>query len=133
MVNLGETPLDQVDLKTDGVKYLAKFKPAKDMPSAGDIANKLTKGIKDGGFTYASILPVSPGKTYVLRSIAYRGVLPMTMEGVLYNEIEESYGFDKRRDIIIAFKVARFTTNKNATILWKELSNKKAPKLKSKR
>jgi len=133
LVNLGDTPLEEVDLKTDGVKYLSKFKPARDMASAGDIANKLTKGIKDGNFTYASILPVSPGRTYVLRTIAYRGVIPMTVEGVLYNEIGESFGFDKRRDVIIAFKVVRFTTNKNVTILWKELSNKKAPKLKTKR
>lgn len=133
LVNLGDTPIEQIDLKTDGVSYLAKLKPAKDMASAGDLATKLRRGIKGGKYTYASILPVKAGATYVLRSIAYRGVIPVTIEGVSYNEIQERLGFDKRKDIIIAFKVVRFAQTENVTILWKELRSNKAPMLKVKK
>ncbi|NNE99358.1 MAG: hypothetical protein HKN25_10105 [Pyrinomonadaceae bacterium] len=130
MVNLGDVPLDRIDLSSPGMKYITKLKPARNMAAAGDLATKLTKGIKKDGHTYASILAVKPGNTYVLRSIAYRGVLPVTVGGISYNEIDESLDFDKRRDVIIAFRTVRFATNEYVTILWKELRNKKAPKLK---
>lgn len=130
LVDLGNTPLDQVDLNSDGMKYIVKLKAAKSMPDAGELANKLTKGIKKDGYSYASWLPVKAGNTYVLRSIAYRGVIPAKAGGIAYNEIEEVYQFDKRKDIIIAFKAVRFAPNKEVTILWKELRDKKAPRLK---
>lgn len=125
MVNLGDAPLENVDLKTEGVSYLTKLRPVSDIGKAQEFADQLTKGINDNGFVYRSILPVKENTTYVLRSIAYEGVLPRTIRDITYNEFE----FDKRRDVIIAFRVVRHNLDENATILWKELSDKKAPKL----
>jgi hypothetical protein len=129
IVNLGDTPLEEVTLGSNGVEYLDKLKPAKDFNKAAEIAQNLTKGIKDGDFTYASVLPAEVNKTYVLRVIAYQGEAPKEQGGFAYNEME----LDKREDIIVAFRVVRLNPNEDVTILWKKLSDKKSPKLKPKK
>jgi hypothetical protein len=126
LVNLGDVPLEQVTLNTKGVKYLAKLKPANDFNKAAEIAKKLTQGIKDEGFTYASIIPAEENATYVLRAIAYRGEALKTVDGIIYNEMD----VDKREDIIIAFRVVRLNSNEDVTILFQELDSNKSPKLK---
>ena len=125
MVNLGDVPLEKVDLQTEGISYLTNIRPASDIGKAQELADQLTKGIDNNGFVYRSILPVKENATYVLRSVAYDGVLPRTIRDISYNEFE----FDKRRDVIIAFRVVRLDANESVTILWKELANKKASKL----
>lgn len=125
MVNLGDVPIGEVDLDSEGMKYLAEFKPADDFRSAAEIAQKLTGGIVEDGYRYASIALVDENKTYGLRVIAYRGVSPKTAAGITFNEFE----LDKREDIIVVFRVVRLDANGDATILWKELKSRKSPKL----
>ncbi|HEY0461502.1 MAG TPA: hypothetical protein VGC97_20365 [Pyrinomonadaceae bacterium] len=125
-VSLGDAALDKVDLKSDGMDFLSKFQPAADFKEAGEIAVKLDAGIKDGNFTYKNLLPASENTTYALRSIAYQGLIPKTVQGISYNELD----IDKRRDVIIVFRVVRRDADGSVTILWKELANKIAPKLK---
>ena len=127
-VNLGDIPLEKIDLQTEAVKKLMSFEPAKDFKQAQEFAVQLDKGIESNGFVYRNILPASENSTYVLRSIAYKGSLIRTIGGISYDELE----FDKRKDIIIAFRVVRRDSDGNVTILWKELSNKNSPKLKEK-
>ncbi len=129
MVNLGDVSLEDADLDSKGMNYLVKLKPANDFQKAAEIAQDLTKGIKDDGFTYASILPVAENSTYALRSIAYNGESLKVVEGLLYNEME----LDRREDIIVVFRVVRLNPNDNVTILWKELKSKKSPELKQKK
>ncbi len=126
LVNLGDIPLDGVGLKTNGLQYITKFKPVRDMAGAAKFAGELTKGVKDRGFSYASILPVKPNSTYVLRSIAYGGIAERKVGGILFNELE----FDKRKDVIIAFRVVRFNQDKDVTIIWKRLRSKGSPRIK---
>lgn len=128
IVYIGDIPLESVTLKTKGVGYLASIKPAKNFNKAAELANKLTKGIKKDGFIYSSIKGVKENSTYVLRSIAYRGESLKTVDGIIYNEMD----LDKRKDVIVAFRVVRLNPNEDVTILWKELRSKKAPKLKAK-
>ena len=128
MVDLGDVPIEQVTEKTEGVAYLTKIKPSKDFQQAADLAGKLTKGIMEGGRTYGSILPVRLNSTYVLRSIAYDGEVLRKVGPFTFNELE----LDKRRDILIAFRVVRLRDGRDATIVWKELDESKAPKLKAK-
>ncbi len=128
MVDLGDVPIEQVTEKTDGVAYLTKIKPSKDLQQAGELAGKLTKGINEDGRTYASILPVRLNSTYVLRSIAYDGEVLRKVGPFTFNELE----LDKRRDILIAFRVVRLRDGQDATIVWRELDDSKAPKLKAK-
>lgn len=126
MVNLGDVSLESITLESNGVKYLAKLKPANDFNKAAELAQNLTKGITDGGFNYSSISTAVENSTYIIRVIAYRGVSPKTIAGIAYNEND----LDKREDIIIAFRVVRLIPNESVTILWKELQSKKSPELK---
>ena len=125
-VSLGDVPIEKIDLKSAGVEFLANFQAANDFKEAGEIAGKLDAGIKDGNYTYKNLLPVTENTTYALRSIAYQGTVPRTIQGVSYNELD----VDKRRDVIIVFRIVRRDADGSVTILWKELSNKNAPKLK---
>lgn len=126
MVNLGDVPIDTVNEKTEGVEYLAKIKPSKDMEEAGAFANKLTKGIKKNGRLYASVLPIKEGNTYVIRSIAYDGEAIRKLGKYAYNEMD----VDTRRDVLVVFRVVRIKNGDEATIVWKRLDDGKSPKLK---
>lgn len=124
-VNLGDFPLENVNLQTDGVSYLTDLKPVNNLKEAQEFAVQMTKGIKKGNFVYQNLLPAAENTTFALRSIAYDGILPRTIQGITYNEFE----FDKRRDVIVAFRVVRRDSDGNINILWKQLENKKAPGL----
>jgi hypothetical protein len=126
MVNLGDVPIDSVTEKSEGVNYLVKVRPSKDFTEAADLATKLTKGIKNGGRTYASILPMGADSTYVLRSIAYEGEAMRKVGPYAYNEMD----LDKRRDVLVVFRVVRVSKDE-VTLVWKQLDDRKAPKLKA--
>lgn len=124
--NIGDVPVENVNLQTEAVRELMNFEPAGDYQQAQDFAVRLDKGIESKGLVYRNILPASENTTYVLRSIAYRANVVRTVGGISYDEME----FDKRKDIVVAFRVIRRDTDGSLTILWKELSDKNAPKLK---
>jgi len=128
MVNLGDVSLQDVTLQTKGLKYLVDFKPAADVEGLLEIDGELSKGIKADGFLYRLGFYVSDQVTFALRSIAYNGKYMRSVKGVLYNELD----FDKRKDIIVAFRIVEIEANGNITILWKMLSQGDAPVLKIK-
>ena len=125
-VNLGDVPIDKVDVRSAGIDFLVKFEPANDFKDAQEIAVKLDAGIKNETFLYKNLLPVAENTTYALRSIAYQGNIIRSIQGLTYNELE----IDKRKDVIVVFRVVRRDTDGSVTILWKELSNKNALRLK---
>jgi hypothetical protein len=125
MLNLGDVPVDSVTEKTEGVAYLAKLKPSKDFAEAADLATRLKKGIREGERTYASVLPTAANSTYVLRSIAYDGEAIRKVGPYAYNEMD----LDNRRDVLVVFRVVRIEGDE-ATLVWKELDDSRAPKLK---
>ncbi|MEP6903576.1 MAG: hypothetical protein ABJA66_17770 [Actinomycetota bacterium] len=125
-VNLGDVPIDKIDLKSAGMSFLADFQPANDFKEAQEIAMKLDVGIKNETYFYKNLLPVAENTTYAVRSIAYQGTIMRSIQGLTYNELE----IDKRKDVIVVFRVVRRDSDGSVTILWKELSNKNAPKLK---
>ncbi len=127
MVNLGDVPIENVTLESEGANFIVKFKPASDMKTAAEIANKLIKGIRDKNLIYGSVLSAQPNTTYILRSIAYRGEALKSIGGIVYNELE----LDKREDIIVAFRVVEMVPGKSITMLWKELRDKKSPRIKA--
>ena len=126
MVSLGDVAIEQVSLTTKGVEFLNEFEPPTDYAKAAETAQLLQDGIEKNGFTYKNVLSVEENTTYVLRSIAYRGNAPRTVQGVTYDEFD----YDKREDIFVAFRVIREDNDGNITIVWKELKNQKSPKLK---
>jgi len=126
MVNLGNVELEGVNAQTNGLKYLFEFKPATDKESLTRTNELLNQGIKADGFIYRYGFFAEDKMTFALRSIAYRGKVARSINGVNYNELD----FDKRKDVIIVFRIIEKDANGDITILWKELVNKESPKLK---
>ncbi len=124
-VNVGDVPLEKVSLQTKGMKFLVDFQPEPDYEKAKEIDRKLTEGIESDGFIYRRGLYAQKDTTFVLRSIAYSGTYFRAIRGITYNE----FRFDKRRDIVVAFRIVETGADGSVTILWKELANKKSPKV----
>jgi len=127
MVDLGDVPLEPVDLQTRGVRYLTALQPTNDYAKAVEMDKQAEAGIWQDGFIYRRGLPAADGHTYVSRSIAYQGRVMKAIPGAQYNELE----FDKRRDVITAFKVVQTDPDGAVTIVWTQLSNIESIKLRN--
>lgn len=126
LVNLGDINLDEVTTQTPGLKYLFEFKAVTTNEELASIEEKLSKGIKSDGFVYSYGLYVKEKTTFAMRSIAYRGKFERSVSGVKYNEMD----YDKRKDIIVVFRVVEKDANGDLTIIWKEISENESPKFK---
>lgn len=127
LINIGNISLDKINLKSEELSVLVGFNPTDDFRKAAAFSALLEEGIAGKNFVYKNNAPVVENATYALRSIAYRGESLKVIDGVVYNEFE----FDNRKDIIVIFRVIRFIPGESVTIIWKELSNKKSPKIAS--
>ena len=125
IVNIGDIPLEQVTTQTNGLKFLIDFETASDYKKAGEIDERIDDGIENNGFFYCRRVRAAENATYILRVIAYRGSYYRAMQGFVYDELD----FDKRRDVLVAFRIVRRETE-SVTILWKILSNQKSPAIK---
>jgi len=125
-VKLGDVPLEKVNLQTRGLQFLTNLKPTADKYQ--ELERQLSKGIDFDGFQYRRNVRAAENTTYVLRSIAYRGSSPRNAEGIFFDEFE----FDKRLDVIVAFRLVSKDADGNVTILWKKLLQKDSPKLSGK-
>lgn len=125
-VNIGDVPLEQVNLQTKGMDFLTGFKPEADFQKAKDVDEQFSEGIEKNGFIYRRALRALDETTYVLRSVAYRGKYFRAISGLTYNELD----FDKRFDVIVAFRIVRRHEDGSITILWKQLAKQVSPKTK---
>lgn len=125
-VNIGDVPLENVTLQTNGINYLAEFQPEIDYEKAKELDKQLTEGIRQGDFLYRRGLYIVENTTFALRSIAYDGDYYRSINGITYNELD----FDKRRDIIVVFRIVEKDSTGDVTILWKKLQEKDSPKIK---
>ena len=125
-VNLGDVSLDRVDLQTTGMKYLVEFQPEPDYNKGKQIDQQLTRGVRRDGFLYRRGLYMVENATFALRSIAYGGKYFRAVEKVTYNEFD----YDKRKDVIVVFRIVEKDESGNVTILWKELQEKDSPAIK---
>ena len=125
-VNLGDVPLDEVTLRTKGLKYLSDFQPEPDYEKGKALDSELTKGVTHDGILYRRGLFMAENTTFALRSIAYRGKYFRAVGKVTYNEFD----YDKRRDVIVVFRVVDKDEAGNVTILWKTLQSKDSPEVK---
>jgi hypothetical protein len=123
---IGNIDLRDINLRTNGFGYLVNFQPATDFQRAVEIDKELFGEVKKDGFIYSRTVPVAENMTYVLRSIAYRGTVYKALQGLVYNELD----FDKRKDIVVAFRLVRRHEDGSVTILWKELLRRDSPKIK---
>ncbi|MFT3742656.1 MAG: hypothetical protein QM785_00035 [Pyrinomonadaceae bacterium] len=124
-VNLGDIPIEDVDLRSKGMAYLTAFRPPTDVNSVSDINKILGSGVDSDGFRYASSIAADINKTYALRSVAYRGEVVRSFQGILFNELD----YDRRRDVIVVFRTVGFDLSGKVTIIWSILRDSEAPKL----
>lgn len=125
LVNIGDVPLETVNLQLPILKYLEDFRPALEYQNALSLENEINAGIRRQNLFYSRKVFAVENATFLLRSIAYRGISRRSVEGFVYNEFD----YDKRKDIIIAFRIVRKYSDGSITILWKKLSSKTSPKL----
>lgn len=126
MTKLGDVPIENVTLQTAGVDFLTEFKPSTDYDSAKAVEELIKRGLERNGFNYARALPVSENSTYAMRIIAYDGKVMRAVPGAHYDEMD----FDRRRDLVVAFRVLSKDAEGGVTIVWVELSDIESPKLK---
>jgi hypothetical protein len=126
MTEIGDVPFESVTLGSPAMKYLVELKPVRDNVEFMRFNDELINGIQANGILYSKIRAVKENTVYVLRSIAYRGQFLRSIDGVQYDELD----FDKRRDIIVALRVADIDDAGNVTIAWKRLKDSEAPRLK---
>lgn len=125
-VNLGDVPLEEVSLETKGLKYLVDFQPEPDFEKGRAIDQALTKGVERDGFLYRRGLFMVENTTFALRSVAYGGKYFRSVKNLTYNEFD----YDKRRDVIVVFRIVEKDDAGNITILWKKLQEKGSPQVK---
>ena len=126
MTRLGDVPIEQVNLQTAGVQFLTEFKPTNEYERAIAIEDLILSGLGRDGFVYARSIPVVDNTTYALRVVAYDGKVMRAVPGAEYNEMD----YDRRRDMVVAFRVVQRDRDAGVTIVWAELSNSDSPKLK---
>ncbi len=125
MANLGDKDINSVTIHSDGVKELVALMPEKEFGLVAKQVERLKKGVVVNNLLFSNKLSAEKNSTYILRSIAFNAKFFAAVRGVTYNEFD----YDKRRDVIIAFRVVEKNDDGSVVLLWKELRNEKAPKL----
>ncbi len=126
--NLGDISIETANLKTAGIKELAEFEPSTEYKEVVKQQKFARKGFIVGDFFYRSSMPVELSKTYVLRSIAYRSDFYFQI-GKTKMSLED---LDKRKDVIVVFRLIRQYDDGSVGILWKKLKRNSAPVLEKK-
>lgn len=115
--------LEDLDLQSPGIKAMSDFQPSSGIREIRYQSQLANRGFQVGDFTYRADLPIEPGKTYALRSIAY--------EGKAYRKFGKErlniFKGDERRDIVVVFRVIRDYQDGSYGILWRELRRRPSP------
>jgi hypothetical protein len=126
MANLGDKAIESLTLESEGIKELVAFKPDNEIGLVAKQVARLKKGFLVSNTFFANNLDVEKNSTYILRSIAFNTKHFVASHNITYNEFD----YDKRRDIMIVFRIIEKNADGSIVLLWKELRNEKAPKLK---
>ena len=125
-VDLGDVAIQDVSMRTNGVAYLANLKPAPDGESFLAFDRELVRGIEADGFRYRKGFAANNETTFALRSIAFKGTYLRSVDGITYNELD----YDRRRDVIVTFRVVDSDGSGNLTLVWKKLRDTGSPTLR---
>jgi hypothetical protein len=125
LVHLGEVELEQLAPASEGLEFLTGFAPHSLGPDAQKQYVQTMRGVKIGRYEYKKAHPLIENATYALRVVAYRGNVFRSFRGYRFDVL----GGDKRIDLTLAFRVVRRETDGSATLLWKEIERREAPRL----
>lgn len=104
LTDLGDVPLESIDLDTPSVQPLAIYKPAIYDADARGEYRRFGLGADIGGMTVKSRLPMRLDSTYLLRAVNY-----------------------DQSDVLVAFKVMEIDSDGSPLILWKRLKRYSTP------
>ena len=160
MVSLGDVPLGEVSLKSEGISFLDEFIPGRTAEEIDAQTATFNAGVRQGRFLYARGFNIEPDATFALRVVAYRANLQKQIEltkeqraaldravrdnpdpifrelrGVPADPVTFSdplFG-DLRKDIIVAFRITKVGADGSVTLIWKELKRADSPKFEVKK
>lgn len=72
LVSLGDVPLENVSLTSDGMKYLIDFQPETTRQTALEQSKQIRNSIKSDNYIYSNKAKVEANMTYAMRLVAYR-------------------------------------------------------------
>lgn len=104
LTDLGDVPLESIDLNTPTVIPLATYKPANYDADARLEQRRFSLGADIDGVKVTRLLPMRLNSTYLLRAVNY----------------DES-------DVLVAFKVVEIDSDGSPLILWKRLKRYSTP------
>jgi hypothetical protein len=128
MADLGAVDLRSVSIESEQYGFLTAFKPPRDLETARQLEQVLRRGVTSAGVNFKSSAAVAPNSTYLMRSIAYNANYLRAYKGTTFNELS----YDRRLDLIIAFQIVDRSEDGGVTLLWREISRKKSPRIKLK-
>lgn len=149
MVRLGDVPLEQISLGSEGVKFLTDFVPATVAADADKQIAQFNKGLQNNQYKYAKGFRTAAHTTYALRVIPYNGDSQVEMSLLLERSNHNSQinpaankafspkvlakddplAGDRREDIIVVFRIIEREADGSVTLLWRELQRKDSPQI----
>lgn len=121
---LGELPLEDLTLSSNGVKQLFELEPPKIKDDFQHYSKMISGSVQVGDHIFGDKIQLESNKSYLLRIIAFKISEASHSKKSIISQIIES---DKRDDIILVFKAVRQNEDKSWIIVWKELARKDAP------
>ncbi|MEZ5429229.1 MAG: hypothetical protein R2747_23480 [Pyrinomonadaceae bacterium] len=119
------TDIRDLGLASPGIREMAAFEPSVNAEEVQKQFAIAKNGFRVEDHIYKTALAPAVGKTYALRAIAYRGNAYWKVGEKKFNPLEK----DKRRDVIVVFRVIRKHEDGSISLLWKKLQEKEAPRL----
>ena len=134
IANIGDVPMASLVPGDQFVKPLSDFIPSTDYSEARSQSDDIENGLALGGRSYTDNAEIRIDTTYLLRIIAYKNGnnLQRRLSKAAMTVDDPVRGFetlltDNRVDMVVAFRVIRRDEHDNLTVLWREVSRKKAP------
>jgi hypothetical protein len=106
LTELGDVPIETVNLEHQGVEFLANYAPPIIETEIRDQQHASSTGIQANGFNYQRDVDAKNGNTYVLRAINYR-----------------------ESDLLVVFRVTRQDTDGSHILLWQILKRFPVPEV----
>jgi hypothetical protein len=125
LVRLGDVELEEITPASEGVAFLSNFSPHEQGWEAQKQYVQMLRGVKVGEYEYKKALPLVENATYALRVVAYKGNIYRSFRGFRFDVLAG----DKRVDLMLAFRVIRKEADGAATLLWKEIERREAPRI----
>ena len=122
---LGDVPIEGVALRNDVPSQLAAIRPASNVTEFKSLEEKYSSLNGEGGVKLSRTVVIKNDTTYLMRSIAYKGKAKRVLSGITFNEFD----FDRRRDVLVAFRVVEVDADGSVTIVWRKLRDVESPKL----